>query len=295
MNEQPLQALTRINLDDLVNAFGVAGRPLAERAVRRFFGSAAREFARHMLDFDALIGERGLAEAACLTGRRYVRDVVLYGAECLPDGPAIYLSNHPGLTDTLALLAALARPDLRVIALDRPFLLSLPNLKRQLFFVTDEPAERVALVRRVHRHLQAGGSLLTFPAGHTEPDPAVHAGAVESLARWTDSAGVFVRFRSETPVVPLVVRGVTWKAAANHPLIRLRHGADDRQLLASALQLLANVVLRVRPVTVQIQVGTPILAADLGTTDVAAIHQAVLRSMTDLLQVGPRGTGRSVL
>ena len=80
----------------------------------------------------------------------------------------------------LALFAALARPDLKVIALDRPFLLSLPNLSRQLYYVTDSPQERVSLVRRAYRHLRSGGSLLTFPAGHTEPDPDTYPGAVAS-------------------------------------------------------------------------------------------------------------------
>ncbi len=295
MNTVALQALTAINLDDLINAFGFSREGLPARAMGRVFHGAAREFARQMLQFDAAIGERGLGEAACLTERLYVRDVQLYGADCLPDEPSLFVSNHPGLTDTLALFAALARPGLRTIALDRPFLLSLPNLSQNLFFLGDRPEERVALVRRVHRHLQAGGSLLTFPAGHTEPDPDVHAGAVESLARWTDSAGVFLRLRPETPVVPVCVRGVYWDATANNLLVRSRRTQDDKQLLASAFQLLANVVRRARPVTVRIQVGEPIRASRLGSTRSADIHQAVLRSMRSLIERGPQGAWTSAL
>ena len=295
MNTGALQALTTINLDDLVNAFGVDEQGIASRLVRRVFRGAATEFARQMLAFDAAIGSRGLAEAACLTERLYVRDVQLYGADCLPDEPAIFLANHPGLTDSLALFTALARPDLRVIALDRPFLLSLPNLTRHLFFVTDEPHERMALVRQAHRHLQAGGSLLTFPAGHTEPDPDVHPGAAAALEQWTDSAGVFVRLRPETPVVPVCVRSVTWDQTTNNPLVLLRQTQDDRQLLASAFQLLANVMLHARPVTVTVQVGAPIRASELGSTRTSVIHEAVLRSMSALIERGPQGPGVSVL
>jgi len=295
VNTSALQALTSINLDDLVNAFGLSGQALRAGLVRKVFFKAARDFAGQMLDFDAAIASRGLAEAACITERLYVRDVELYGADCLPDEPSIVLANHPGLTDTLALFAALARPGLRVIALDRPFLLSLPNLSQQLFFVTEQPHERVALVRRVHRHLQAGGSLLTFPAGHTEPDPDVHPGAIESLQSWTDSVGVFVRLRPQTPVVPVCVRSVTWDRTTDSPLVRSRRTQDDRQLLASALQLLANVMLHARPVTVKIQVGEPIRASQLGTTDTKTIHEAVLRTMRALIETGPRGLGVSVL
>lgn len=290
-----LHNLTQINLDDLVNAFGWKDQPLLARMVRLLFFRTAREFAIQMLAFDSAIGSRGLAEAACLTERLYVRDVRLFGAECLPDGPSLMLSNHPGVTDTLALFAALARPDLKVIALDRPFLLSLPNLSQHLYFVTDQPHERASLVRRVYRHLQAGGSILTFPSGHNEPDPVNYPGAVESLQSWTDSVGVFVRLAPQTAVVPVCIRGVTWDRTVNHPLARRRRMLDDRMLLSTAFQLVANVALHMRPVTVKIQIGAPIYARDLGTTDTQVLHGAVLDSMKSLIETTPQGDGVGVL
>src|SRR5512143_3151829 len=129
-----LQALAQINLDDLINAFGWQDQPFLARLVRTVFFKTAQDFARQMLAFDSAIAARGLAEAACMTEQNYVRAVRLYGADCIPSEPAIYLAIHPGMTDTLALMAALMVPELRIIALDRPFLLSLPNVKQQLFF-----------------------------------------------------------------------------------------------------------------------------------------------------------------
>ena len=290
-----LDRLTQINLDDLVNAFGWQSSRVLSGMVRALFHKAAQDFGLQMLAFDDAIGMRGLVEAACQTERLYVRDVRVFGAERLPDGPCLFLSNHPGMTDTLALFAALGRPDLRAIALDRPFLLSLPNLAQHLEFVTDQPYERVSMVRRVSRHLHGGGSVLTFPAGHTEPDPDVYPGAIESLHTWTDSAGVFVRLAPETAVVPVCVRGVCWPATANHPITRLRRTIDDRQLLSSAIQLLANVALHVRPVTATIQVGKPFFARDLGSADTEAMHHAVMDSMTSLLESNPEGVGQSAL
>ncbi len=291
----PLQVLTQINLDDLISAFGWQRQPVLAGVVRTVFRKTASDFARQMLDFDSAIAARGLAEAACLTEQRYVHDVWLYGADCIPGEPAIYLANHPGMTDTLALMAALAVPDLRVIALDRPFLLSLPNIHQHLFFVTEQPAERVALVRRVHRHLQSGGSILTFPAGHTEPDPDTQTGASESLAAWTDSVGVFVRFSPHTPIVPVCIRNVNWDVLIQHPLIRLRREPLDQHLLASALQLVGNVSFGMRPVSVSIQVGAPIRASELGSTDTAVIHRAVLHEMKSLIENPPHGEGMRVL
>ncbi len=290
----PLAALTQINLDDLVNAFGWQNRRLLAALVRSLFFKSGQDFARQMLDFDSAIGSRGLAEAACMTEQLYARDVRLYRADCIPDEPAIYLANHPGMTDTLALLAALAVPDLRVIARDRPFLHSLPNLTQHLFFVKDEPHERMALVRQVHRHLQSGGSILTFPAGHTEPDPDTQTGAAESLQDWTDSVGVFVRLAPDTPIVPVCIRNVNWDKAIQHPITRLRREPLDQHLLGSAIQMLANVSLRMRPVDVKIQIGAPIRASELGSTDTRVIHRSVLAAINSLIQNPPRGEGISI-
>ena len=291
----PLEALTEINLDDLANAFGWQRHRLLARLIRTVFFKSAQDFAAQMLAFDAAVGSRGLEEAACLTERQYVREIRLYGSANLPEEPAIYLANHPGMTDTLALFAAVPAMDLRVIALDRPFLLSLPNLTRHLFFVTEDAAQRASLVRRVHRHLRAGGSIMTFPSGHTEPDPDTQTGATESLDSWTDSVGVFVRLSPDVPIVPVCVRGVNWDKAINHPVARLRREALDQHLLASAFQLLANVSLNMRPVAVSVQVGRPIRASELGSTDTRAIHDAVLKEMRCLIETRPAGDGLRVL
>ena len=87
---------------------------------------------------------------------------------------------------------------MKIIALDRPFLMALPNLSKQLFFVHDDPASRMKLVRQVSGHLRGGGAALTFPAGEIEPDPNVYPGAVDALQTWTDSVGVFIRMAPET-------------------------------------------------------------------------------------------------
>jgi 1-acyl-sn-glycerol-3-phosphate acyltransferase len=286
--------LTKINLDDLVNAFGWQGQPFLEQPARQLFFKPAHTFAQQMLAFDSAIATRGMAEAACLTERYYVKAVQVTGADQLPKGPFLALSNHPGVTDTLAVIAALGQADLRVIALDRPFLLSLPNLGKHLFFVTDDPNERVALIRQVSKHLRSGGSALTFPAGHNEPDPDVYPGAIESLSSWTDSAGVFIRIAPETAVVPVCVRGVSWERTAHHPITRIRRTQDDRQLLASAMQLLSNVMFNSRPLTVRVQIGKPITVNRLGTTKPKVIHEAVIAEMKYLIENPPEEDGSNL-
>lgn len=291
--QNPIADLTRINLDDLVAAFGFQDQPISACLVRFLFREAARKFARQMLEFDSHIMTCGLAKAAQQTEKLYVKDLCIYGREHIPNGPFLALSNHPGMTDTLAVIAALGAADLKVIALNRPFLLSLPNLSRRLFFVTEDPNERVTMVRQVSKHLRMGGATLTFPAGHNEPDPDVYPGAVESLQSWTESTGVFLRLAPETAILPVVVRNVIWEKIAHHPVVRIKKNRDERELLAVALQLLLQVMFNLKPVTVKVQIGKPITVKGLGSTDANVIHRAVLAEMKGLIENPPEGSGEN--
>ena len=289
-----LESLTEINLDDLVTSFGWENYPLLARILRRTFVSPARKFAGAMLEFDDAVGVSGLAEGGSQMLRKYVRDVRVFSSS-LPAGPFLALSNHPGMSDTLALFASLNRPDLKIIAIDRPFLKALTNTSQQLFYVTDDPSARMSLVRQVSGHLRSGGAALTFPAGEIEPDPNVYPGAVDALNGWTDSVGVFVRMAPETAILPVLVRGVIWDKTARHPLTRWKRSREEREKLAAAFQLLVHMVRNTRFLDVTVQFGRPITVAELGSKDTHVIHQAVLAEMKRLIENPPVGEGVSVL
>ncbi|MBM3179052.1 MAG: glycerol acyltransferase [Chloroflexi bacterium] len=296
------EILTQINLNDLIASFGWQNRPVLARLLRKVFYKPARTFAEFIVEFDIAVGERGLVEASRLTQRHFVRDVRVFGldlstrfASGLPDSAFLALSNHPGMSDTLALFCALNRPDLKIIALDRPFLNSLPNTSKHLFYLKDDVASRVSFVRQVTSHLRNGGAALTFPAGHIEPDPDVHEGALDSLQTWTDSAGVFIRMAPETAVLPVLVRSVVWDKAARHFLLGIKKTKEEREKLAATFQLLAHVAFKKKDVHVRVQIGKPIYAKDLGTTETAVIHQAVLVEIKRLIENPSQGEGMSVM
>jgi hypothetical protein len=291
-----LAALTEINLDDLVGSFGWQNHPRLDSAVRRVFRQPAHKFARQMLEFDQAVGEQGLPRGAQVGLYPMVRDVKVFGIENVPaEGPALFLSNHPGMTDTLSLFAAIARRDLRIVALNRPFLQSLPNVSQHLFYIGEEPAERVGAVKKASSHLRGGGAVLTFPAGEIEPDPDVYKGALKALAGWTASAAVFVRFAPETQIVPVLVRSVLWGRAVKNPLTWLKWNRFERERLGAALQLLAHMLYDVRPVTVQVHFARPVTAQEAGSTDAAALHAVVLERMRGLLQNPAEDEGVSAL
>ncbi|MGB8984026.1 MAG: hypothetical protein WCC12_19305 [Anaerolineales bacterium] len=295
MTSSNVETLTQINLDDLISSFGWQNHPFLARLLRRTLISPPQKFAHQMVEFDSAIGSQGLVEASRLAIGRFVEDIRVFGRARIPTSSFLALSNHPGMTDTLSLFIALARPDLKIIALDRPFLNALPNMSKQLAYVTEDSGARFTLIRRVSAHLRRGGAALTFPAGHIEPDPDVQLGAAESLDSWTDSAGVFIRMAPETPVLPVLVRGVVRRKTVNHPLVHFKRGPEERQKLAAALQLLAHVMFGQKDVHVRVQIGKPIYARDLGTTETKVIHRAVLAEMQQLIENPPLEEGERLL
>jgi hypothetical protein len=295
MTPSNVETLTQINLDDLVSSFGWQNHPFLASLLRRAFVSPPQKFARQMVEFDSAIPTRGLVEASRLAMRNYADDLQVFGLDCIPASGFLALSNHPGMTDTLSLFIALHRPDLKIIALDRPFLNALPNMSKQLAYVTEDSGERFKLIRQISTHLRNGGAALTFPAGEIEPDPDIHNDAVEALHSWTDSVGVFIRMAPETPVLPMVVRGVILKKTATHPLTYLKRSREEREKLAAALQMMAHVMFKNKDVHVRVQIGRPVYAKDLGTTETKVIHEAVLAEMKRLIENPPRGEGERLL
>src|SRR5208337_3641093 len=170
--------LIAINTLDILAALGLGDLRFLRRCIELAFRYPARMLARRLVRFDDEVVASGLRAAAPIIISAYARNLAVNGAERIPtSGPVILLSNHPGMTDTACLCAAIPRPDLRILASDRPFLRALPAASRSLFFLPDQPEKRREVLRRSISHLRAGGALLTFPAGEIEPDPSVLPGA----------------------------------------------------------------------------------------------------------------------
>lgn len=292
-----LDTLTQINLDDLVTSFGWQKYPPLAAMLRALFARPARKFAEQMVEFDNLVGEAGLSEASCrFLQRHYIRDLRVHGREHMPTtGPVLVLSNHPGMTDNVSLFAAVNRPDLRIIAVQRPFLESLYNISPKLSYVSDNPSDRVRAVRQVSAHLRAGGVALTCPAGKIEPDPDVYPGAVEALNNWTDSSGVFMRFAPQTQIVPVVISGVIWERTAHYWLTRIKRTRDDRERLAAALQLLVMVTREARPTIVHVRFAKPITTDEVNPLDNDCIHKKIIERMQCLIESRNDSDGESIL
>jgi len=297
MTSSQLNTLTQINLDDLISSFGWEKYPPLAFMLRAIFAKAARTFAEQMVEFDNAVGRWGLNEGSRrILKKHYVQDVKVHGSEYISKGePALFLSNHPGMVDTISLFTAINRADLNIVALHRPFLVSLVNVTRNLTYISDDSTERMRAIRQVSTHLRNGGAALTFPAGEIEPDPTVYPGALDSLNNWSDSAGIFIRLARDTRIVPVLVSGVVWEKTAYHWLTHIKRTRYEREKFAAALQLLAMVTRDARPTTVHVRFAKPITLDEVGSTDSQAIHQVVIERMGGLLETAPEGEGVSAL
>jgi hypothetical protein len=263
--DQLERALIDINTSDILAALGWGNVRALRRWVALAVRSPAAAFARRMRGFDRDVETLGVRRAARVMLRSYVRRLYVQGAGRIPaSGPVLLLSNHPGMTDTLALFSAIPRADLRILAADRPFLRALPAMSRSLIPVSDQKEKRMQAVRQAVAHLRGGGALLTFPAGEIEPDPAVLPGAAQALARWSPSTVLFLRFIPDCTVVPLVVSGVLSPRAQRHPLTLLRKRKGDRELLGAMLQMAVHTLLpSLWPVEVSVNVLQPFTGAEM--------------------------------
>ncbi|WP_438032138.1 1-acyl-sn-glycerol-3-phosphate acyltransferase [Sorangium sp. So ce204] len=199
MTEPLERELANLSGAEMVAALGLGGAPAwVRRAGRAAFAVPSWPLGRALARFDRRTGEAGLQvaarEALAGLGARWTA-----GAAPPSRGALLVVSNHPGAYDALALMAALGREDLMIVAADRRFLRALPHVSRRLLFVPIDEGGALALaarsagVRRALRHLRRGGALLHFPAGRIEADPAFAGEGDALLAAWHPSAGVLLR------------------------------------------------------------------------------------------------------
>lgn len=277
-----IETLTEINIDDLLDAMGMLR--IRHSPVRRLLRPMARRFAVMAHEFDTRVGQHGLTAGSAWLLSRMTAGMRNSGLEHIPArGPVIIVANHPGMTDTVALFASLAsRPDLRVLALDRPFLRALPHVARQLIFLGEDASGQMAAVRTAARHLKEGGALLTFPAGAIEPDPLTFGAerAQASLARWSASHALLARLAPRAQLVPALVSQVVSAAAQRHPLARWRRSPHDREKAAAALQVALP---RYRDLVARVDFGAP-PDAPAGQGDRLSLDGAIAARMRQLIQ-----------
>ncbi len=235
----------------------------------------ALELTRLGLKMEAIIARDGhLQGASKWLVAIAARAMHIHGAEHIPaSGPLLFVGNHAGLGDAFALLSASPRRDTLVLAQHFGILPGLGEMQRQVI-VLDQRAPLPAL-RRSLRHLRRGKSLLLFPRGAIEHDPALALEpALASLAEWSRSIEFFARHAPDLTIVPCAVGGVISRRALRNPVVRQYRDQDKGHFLAATFQMMFPCY---RDAVISLHFGRPLRGE-------MASRQLILRQMTQLLR-----------
>ena len=280
-----VSTLTQLIDNEIIQAMGLPIDSWIGEHLRPFFDRATRHFSEIFAECDRVIGQQGLPE-----GARYLLSNLVNGFEARgagnipPTGPLVIASNHPGTVDSITLIAAAQRPDLKVIAGAIPFLQNLPNVSRHLIFTSYKDVHsRMIAMRESVRHLREGGALLLFADGHIDPDPSFMPRAEEELAHWSRSLEIFLRSVPQTQVITSIVSNVIDPRFMRHPITWLRRARPDRQRLAMMIQIIQQMLGRKLDLVPRVSFGDLLDIQSIG--DPEHVMQAVIDSAKRLLQI----------
>lgn len=240
--------LAALSASEMVAALGVRAPPLLQKGLAVPFYAASRILGRTLAELDDGVLTRGLPAAAGQALERFGAELHVAGAR-LGQGACLVLANHPGAYDALALMSALGRSDLLILAADRSFLRALPNLSAHFLFVSEHAGERAGALKRAVKHLRRGGALLHFPAGRIEPDADFEPDRARWLEPWHPGVAALLDAcaRAEGRVFLAGVRGVHSPRAKRWLLNRV---AERRGI--TTLSPLLQMVGKLRDVTTRV-------------------------------------------
>jgi hypothetical protein len=279
-------------IDEIVRAMGLAPSGPARGLIGPLFRLPAGRFAGLLARADAEAVRFGLPGAARSALTDLALRPVVRGADRIPkDGPLVIASNHPGSYDSLAIMAAVPRRDLKVVISDAGLTRAFPAASGSFIFTPLTAAGGSRALRESLRHLAAGGSLLIFPHTEVEPDPEVQPGAREALSDWSPSLELMLRRVPGARLQLAIASGILLARFARSPLVKLRRREAQRRKLAEVLQIVWQMLFpeRVRPV-IHLSFGAPFGLDDLPAgAAMPAVIEAAGRLLEDHL-AAVRGT-----
>ena len=234
-------------LDDVFKDFTVPQKRWVRSLLEPLVWFSAHRFAGMAANLDNTTTLQGFRQALREFVAPFVHDVELNGQGHVPEeGPLLIVSNHPGAIDSIVIGASLPRDDLSIVATSFPLLQRLPSASQHLIYIDPHAPSNLAGVRSTINHLQTGGTVLIFPSGRVEPDPAILPNAREKLQNWSPSIELFLRKVPETQVIVTIVSGVLAPIFLHNPLIRLWSGVRDPLAIAEVTQVVTQMILKKR-------------------------------------------------
>jgi hypothetical protein len=289
MNDQPTQVneLRRSITLEASKAIGFRPGGWQQKIFSALFWLPAQRFARLGAEFDAHVEKEGVTAGLRWLLPRFASRVEARGVENIPQqGPLLVVSNHPGAFDGVVILSQLQRDDIKVIVSDVPFTRGLKAASQYMIYSTGENMqERMNAVRQSIRCLQSGGTLMLFPTGLVDPDPAFMPGAELALNGWSQSLEFFIRKVPETRILPAIVSEVIEPKYMNNFFARRQKTVRSRQKVAEYFEIVQLMVIqRDLGLASRVSFGQPFTPADFGDTqDSAKMMDRIIESARELL------------
>lgn len=251
-------------LRDLTQHFQINTSAWSYDLLHRLAMVPARKIARVLHTIDQKVRSHPIWEVARDILPRFTKGLEITGGLDVPrEGPLLVVGNHPGAMDSVAALAALERQDVRVLANERPTLTTMPNASHHFFFLDAKNPVRIDVMRGLIEILKRGETVMMFPRGTLEPEPALYTGALDSLKAWSDSLGVFLSRVPETMLQLALTKNVITPQAWQYPLASLAKENKIRHQIAMLLQLLAQELFGIWKQPIQLALPKPVPARSL--------------------------------
>lgn len=167
----------------------------------------------------------------------YSRDIRIHGTEHVPlSDPVLFVGNHAGIGDSLMVYMSSPRTDIYTLLYNNGMLKRFEEFHRYSIIVDkDNP---MLSLRSTIRHLKAGQSVLLFPRGHVEDDPALYLeSALATLAEWSNSIEFLARKVPNLQVVPFAVGGLISRKAMANPIVQRYKTRNYQHFLAGTFQM----------------------------------------------------------
>ena len=194
----------------------IAGTKLAWSAIRLNGYIAPIESAQATGDVEA---ERAALIKVCSDWVNWLMDkfdttMEITGQENIPDGPCVFMGNHQGYCDAMAMLKAAEGKQVSFIAKDAlrkvPLLGDWVLRSRGLLIPTNgDTRESLKVINKGVEYLKEGFSLVIFPEGKRSWGPEMNEFKPGSFKLAT---------KAEVPIVPVTING-TYKIFEEHEKI----------------------------------------------------------------------------
>lgn len=282
-----VRTLVDAMITDACQTLGIRLGSFRQKIIAMLANKPANRLAVLLLELDRILARDGILAAAKAAHLHLAKILSSSPAPAYPkNGPLLVVSNHPGATDTLNAILAVERNDHMLVAGKRPMLAALPHIRRHLFFLNRDVTDRFSTLRAMIQSLKEGKTVVLFPRGILEPDPAIATGALKSIDLWSKSVGVLLSKVPETTVLPILSSHVVLPQIWHHWLVQSSFIKKSPYHKALIMQL-AMQQLHKDPAWRQptrLDYGQPCTAKELDATlNPDSLTQAVQQLMKDLM------------